>query len=64
MMIGAGGAKELLSAGEIDDFSLFQLPMEGGQQETDVNNTFHEINQSGKQSKNHRTHKVGRRNPP
>ena len=48
MMIGAG-AKELLSAGEIDDFSLFQLPMEGGQQETDVNNTFHEINQSGKQ---------------
>ena len=38
------GTKEQLSAGEIDDFSLFQQPMEGGHQETDVNNTFHEIN--------------------
>ena len=25
----AGGTKDLMSAGEIDDFSLFQQPMEG-----------------------------------
>ena len=45
------GTKEQLSSGEVDDFSLFQQPLEGAvPQETDVNNTFHEINQSGKDS--------------
>ena len=44
-LIGGAANKDLLSAGEIDDFSLFQQPLEGGgPQETDVNNTFHEIN--------------------
>ena len=40
------GAKgEQFSSGEVDDFSLFQQPLEGAaHQETDVNNTFHEIN--------------------
>ena len=57
MHVGGAGAanKDLLSAGEVDDFSLFQQPVgegsgSGGQQETDVNNTFQEINQSGKYS--------------
>ena len=43
--------KDMFSAGEVDDFSLFQQPLEGNSvahPEADVNNTFHEINQSGK----------------